>query len=190
MILPFKSLREECPVAIQVIEKSTGYTYAPAHGTLTHKDTREPITFPVLEGFFDEQGLLMSVYPTKFPGWNGVLSDFNGRQIHNEPASFATANSRNHAKSLIAGITIKVFEEMLKQMVALPESYLSLERTDLVETAKEKDLEEIELLDLSFDARGLLTHSDYAILKDGKRAVVLKNAKKDFPWIGMVINVK
>lgn len=177
MIINWKTLKEECPIAVQLIEKGTGFKYNAAYGTLLddEKGTKQ-IAFSNLEGFFDNQGWFMSIYPVGFPLWNGIITDTQGGRVFNDQAQFYGVKSRNHAKTLIATIAIKYFNEALKSMIKVPDDKRVLTVKDHVsKEAQEKGLKYIQFSDLTLDGRGLHTISDFVLLTDGNESIVLKN---------------
>jgi hypothetical protein len=187
MIFNWSDHKANYPLAIQTLKEATGFTYEPAYGTL-FKDGKA-ITYPEVEGFFDEQGWFLTLYPTEFPGWNGIITDGNGKQIFNDPSSFSLVKSRNHGKALLCGVAIMYFEDMLKTMLATKKSPLRLKYSDLNEQGKDKGVEEIQIDDITLDAKGLVTYSDNAIidLHDGK-SKFLKVKSKGFPFPGLIFN--
>lgn len=187
MILHWKSLREECPLALQLIEKKTGFTYDAPYQTLTKEN--EGIGYHDLERFFDDHAWFMTVYPTQFPGWNGIITDSAGRHVFNDPATFANVKERNHAKSLIAGITIKYFEQQLQPMMRLGDKATVLTDDHLIESARGKQMEHILPSDLTLEGQAELEVAGTCALKRGNLAVIMKNKDSELPFIGMIITI-
>ncbi len=185
-MLNWPTLKEECPMAIQIIEKESGYTFDPIYGVL--KKDNAQYGYSNLVRFFDDQGWYMSVYSLGFPNWNGVLSDTKGNQMLNDPTFFQQANSRSHAEGIMGAWALKAFEEELKKMFKLPDTATKLDRSFLIESAKEKELKDITFTDLNTDAHGLVVHANFAVLIDGKQAKVIKNIGK-LPFIDMIITI-
>jgi hypothetical protein len=189
MILPWIDLIEECPLAMQLIEAKTEFKYSPIYGVPLNED-QTPIRHEHLERFFDDQGWFMTAYPAEFPGWNGVITDTQGQYVFSDPAHFSDVKSRNHAKSLLAGIAIKCFQKRLMEIIEIPENayYLDAEES-LIDSAQDKDLKDIVASDLTFDAEGLVKMNDFVVLKKDKKILVIKSNLK-LPLPGMVISVK
>lgn len=187
MMLNWETLQGECPLAVQLIEKRTGFKYSAPYGTLLNEKSAH-ITYAHLEGFFDDHGWLMTIYPTEFPKWNGILSDTNSIQVFNDPDQFNLVQDRNHAKSLIATITIKYFEEKVKEFMKVPDGALILTEEHIIPSAKDKGLEYTTTSDLTGDGAGLLANSSFVVLKIGDRCVILKNTQgSDYLFNGLIL---
>jgi hypothetical protein len=185
MILNWKQLREECPLTLQLIEKKTGFIYNPAYQTLIN-DINDAIGFQHIEGFMDDHGWFLTVYPVDFPFWNGIISDTSGKQLFNNPDVFKGVTTRNHAKALLASTAIKYFEEQLKSMLVIDKNATWLTDEHLIGTAQ-IELDKIRLEHFTQDGLGLIeTAEKIALLKRGDRAVVIKN-RDELPYIGMIL---
>ena len=186
MILHWKSLKEECLLAMQLIENTTGFKYNPAYQTFIN-ETNDALSYAHIEGFFDDHGWFLTVYPLAFPNWNGVITDTTGKHLLNYPVQFEGVKSRNHAKSMLAGIAIKMFEEQCKDLFKVPEKATVLTKEHLKEHAVEKPIELIKYLDdLNPDGMGLMSVADFCGIQIGNRIKVLKNKEK-LPFIDMII---
>lgn len=188
MTLHWSSLREECPLAIQLIEKRTGFIYDPAYGTMI-KDNKQ-LTYAHLEDFFDNHGWFMSVYPMQFPGWNGIITDTSGKKVFDDYQEFSEVRSRMHAKSLLAGITIKYFEEMVKTMMDIPKGHTQLTSVHVMSHALSKPIEQILLSDINLDGQGLAKMADLCILIRDDKAKVMKQRYDKLPYRDMVFPAK
>lgn len=187
MTLHWSSLREECPLAIQLIEMRTGFIYDPAYGTMI-KDNKQ-LTYAHLEDFFDNHGWFMSVYPMQFPGWNGIITDTAGRRVFDDHVQFSEVKSRIHAKSLLAGIAIKYFEEQVRAMLSLQDQ-TQLTSEHLLAHAVGKPLEQLRSSDLTLDGRGLLQTSQLCLMVRGDQVKVMKQRYDKMPYLDMVFPTK
>lgn len=184
MTLNWETLRQDNPVAVQVIEKMTGFTYETAYGSLI-KDKRA-IRFDDLERFFDEWGWRMAVLPAAYPNWSLVIINRSDDTVYSEIAN-EDISSRNHAKSKVAGVAITLLNQMLIETFALDGSELIVERKDLLPWAEEKLLGTLTPSDFSLDAQGLIAHHDIALYRVNDDYVVLKNAKGKLPFPGLIL---
>lgn len=184
MILHWDSLKEDHPTAVSIIEGVTGFSYDPAYGVLMKE--KRAIEYANLEGFFDDHGWYMTVYPTEFPGWNGIITDRNGKRIFDGPEYFKDVKSRNHAKSLLAGIAIKMFDKTVLDMIEIPQDAIILTEEHVIESARGKGVDQIQLSDLNHDGSGLLASTtSMALYVSGKLAVILRN--DGFPDPGLIL---
>jgi len=184
MILHWDSLKEDHPTAVSIIEGVTGFKYDTAYGALMNEG--KPIDYAHMEGFMDDHGWYMTVYPTEFPGWNGIITDRNGTRIFDAPEVFRDVRSRNHAKSLLAGIAIKMFDKKVLEITEIHEDAVILDRSHLVRGADTKSVDQLQYSDFNLDGQGLISGSSMAVYMGDKQSVVIKNTE-GFPEPGMVI---
>lgn len=201
MILNWKTLREEAPMTVQLIEIESKFTYDPAYHSLLNQFKRE-ITSIEIERFFDDQGWYMTVYPGEFPGWIGVISDTAGNQIYNDPTSFEECRSRGHAKSLITVIAIKSMEEYLKQWIKdliEGKNHGKHFKTTVLDTAFHVndnsallELSNLKYENLNQSGQEEVYLNEYVFLKNREgKAKVLKTPgnKITFPFLDMIVTV-
>jgi hypothetical protein len=185
MILQWASLRQDNPLAVQVIEKETGFTYEAAYGTLLKENKQ--ILYSNLENFFDSWGWRMTVAAAEYPAWTLMITDRNDNVIFNMPAT-DSLKSRDHAKSTLAGVAITYLNQWLADLFKLEGNELILDRSYLQPDAENKPLGSLSPSDFTLDGQGLISAHDIALYQVNDDYVVLKNALGKLPFPGMILS--
>lgn len=185
MILNFETLRSDNPLAIQVIEKTTDFVYDPAYGQLM-KDKRA-MGFQNIENFFDNWGWRIAIIPGEYPTWGFAIVDRNDSTVHQNLSS-PELFTRDHAKSMAAGVAIHLFEQQLRDTFKIEGNETVLEPKDLLPGAESKTLGTLTPADFSLDAQGIISTSEFVLYKVNNDYVVIKNALGKLPFVGMILS--
>ena len=191
MIINWKTLLEEEPLAIDLLCRETGFEYDVAYHAPIKND--RIFKYEDLEEFLDHRGWHMIIYCAKNNerygmDWIGVIVDGTGNTVYQNNDDFSDVRSRSHAKSLLATIAIKYYGEAMKQMCVIPEDSLVVSM-DEINQQKGKVFSEYTFEDLKDDMKILSANVDCVVLQgddDNPMKMVLKNTRK-YPYVGQLL---